>query len=340
MKKKFNLLITGGTGSFGKAVLNRYINKPEINKIKIFSRDEEKQYFLRKEINNSKIEFFIGDVRNYNSILNAIKDVDLVFHAAALKQVPSCEFFPIEAVETNIYGTENVINASIKYGVKKVIILSTDKAVYPINAMGMSKALMEKVMIAKSRFAQPKTIICATRYGNVMGSRGSIIPVIIEQIKKKNFITITDKKMTRFMMSLDDAVDLVEYAYKNGKPGDIFIPKAPASNMLELAKALKNIFRSKSKIKFIGVRHGEKIYETLVNKEEKLRCRENKKFFIIPADNRSLNYDKFLSKGHQKIDIETEYNSNNTRTLKGDELEKVLLKLEIIKEELKANLIS
>ena len=337
MKKKINLLITGGTGSFGKAVLKRYINKPEIKKIVIFSRDEEKQYFLRKEINNSKVEFFIGDIRNYNSICNAMENINLVFHAAALKQVPSCEFFPIEAVETNILGTENLLSASIKYGVKIVIVLSTDKAVNPINAMGMSKALMEKVMIAKSRFANTRTIICGTRYGNGMASRGSIIPVIVEQIKKNKAITVTDKKMTRFMMSLDDAVDLVEYAYKNGKPGDIFVPKAPASNMLELAKALKNIFKSKSKIKFIGIRHGEKIYETLINKEEKSKSKENKKFFVIPADKRNLNYDKYLNKGEQKISTETEYTSNNTKELKGKDLEKILLKLDIIKKELKKN---
>ena len=334
MKKKLNLLITGGTGSFGKAVLKRYINKKNINQIKIFSRDEEKQDTMRNEINNNKVKFFIGDVRNYSSIDDAVKNTDLVFHAAALKQVPSCEFFPLQAVETNIIGTENVLNACIKHKVKKVVVLSTDKAVYPINAMGMSKALMEKVMVAKSRISGNETTICGTRYGNVMGSRRSIIPVLIDQIKKKRNITVTDSKMTRFMMSLDDAVDLVEHAYSYGKAGDIFVQKAPSSNMLDLAEALKKIFKSKSKIKFIGIRHGEKIYETLINKEEKAKCVETKRYFKIPADNRSLNYEKYLSKGEQRIDFVTEYNSNNTNLIRGKKLENLLKNLELVKKEL------
>lgn len=334
MPKKLNLLITGGTGSFGKAVLKRYINKKNINQIKIFSRDEEKQDTMRGEINNNKVKFFIGDVRNYNSIDDAIKNTDLVFHAAALKQVPSCEFFPIQAVETNIIGTENVLNASIKHKVKKVVVLSTDKAVYPINAMGMSKALMEKVMVAKARIAGAKTIICGTRYGNVMGSRGSIIPVIINQIKKKRDITVTDKKMTRFMMSLDDAIDLVEHAYNYGEAGDIFVQKAPSSNMFDLALCLKNIFKSKSKIKFIGIRHGEKIYETLINKEEKAKCIETKKYFRIPADNRSLNYESYLSKGKLNINLKTEYTSENTYSVKGKNLEKLLKSLDFVKKQI------
>tara|TARA_B100000989_G_scaffold85640_1_gene61444 strand:+ start:996 stop:2000 length:1005 start_codon:yes stop_codon:yes gene_type:complete len=334
MPKKLNLLITGGTGSFGKAVLKRYINKKNINQIKIFSRDEEKQDTMRGEINNNKVKFFIGDVRNYNSIDDAIKNTDLVFHAAALKQVPSCEFFPIQAVETNIIGTENVLNASIKHKVKKVVVLSTDKAVYPINAMGMSKALMEKVMVAKARIAGAKTIICGTRYGNVMGSRGSIIPVIINQIKKKRDITVTDKKMTRFMMSLDDAIDLVEHAYNYGEAGDIFVQKAPSSNMFDLALSLKNIFKSKSKIKFIGIRHGEKIYETLINKEEKAKCIETKKYFRIPADNRSLNYESYLSKGKLNINLKTEYTSRNTYSVKGKNLEKLLKSLDFVKKQI------
>ncbi len=333
MKKKLNLLITGGTGSFGKAVLKRYLNKKNINQIKIFSRDEEKQDTMRNEINNNKVKFFIGDVRNYRSVDDAVKNTDLVFHAAALKQVPSCEFFPIQAVETNILGTENVLNACIKHKVKKVVVLSTDKAVYPINAMGMSKALMEKVMVAKSRIAGKETIICGTRYGNVMGSRGSIIPVIIKQIKKKKDITVTDKKMTRFMMSLDDAVDLVEHAYKYGKAGDIYVQKAPSSNMLSLAETLKKLFKSKSKIRFIGIRHGEKIYETLINKEEKAKCIESKKYFRIPADNRTLNYESYLSEGKKNINVNTEYTSNNTDKVYGKNLEKLLKKLEIIKNE-------
>jgi UDP-glucose 4-epimerase len=295
MQKNSTLLITGGTGSFGKAVLKRFINNPIIKEIRILSRDEEKQYLLRRNINSKKVKFYIGDVRDYNSIKDSINGSDYIFHAAALKQVPSCEFFPLQAVETNIIGTDNVLSAAIEFSVKKIIVLSTDKAVYPINAMGMSKGLMEKVMIAKSRIGNNKTLICGTRYGNVMASRGSVIPVIIEQIKKKQNITVTDKNMTRFMMTLDNAVDLVLYAFQNGRPGDIFVQKSPAANMFDVAKALKEIFKSKSNIKFIGIRHGEKLFETLINKEEMSKCYEAKNYFRIPADNRHLDYDKYLS---------------------------------------------
>jgi UDP-glucose 4-epimerase len=332
MQKKSTLLITGGTGSFGKAVLNKFINNPIIKEIRILSRDEEKQYLLRRNINSKKVKFYIGDVRDYNSIKDSINGSDYIFHAAALKQVPSCEFFPLQAVETNIIGTDNVLNAAIEFSVKKVIVLSTDKAVYPINAMGMSKGLMEKVMIAKSRIGKNKTLICGTRYGNVMASRGSIIPVIIEQIRKKQNITVTDKNMTRFMMTLDDAVDLVLYAFQNGKPGDILVQKSPAANMLDVAKALKEIFESKSNIKFIGIRHGEKLFETLINKEEMSKCYETKNYFRIPADNRYLDYDKYLSSGHSNISSKTEYNSNNTKQLNIQKLKKLILSLDEVKK--------
>ena len=335
MQKNSTLLITGGTGSFGTAVLKRFINNPIIKEIRILSRDEEKQYLLRRAINSKKVKFYIGDVRNYNSIKDSINGSNYIFHAAALKQVPSCEFFPLQAVETNIIGTDNVLNAAIEFSVKKVIVLSTDKAVYPINAMGMSKALMEKVMIAKSRIGKNKTLICGTRYGNVMASRGSIIPVIIEQILKKQNITVTDKNMTRFMMTLDDAVDLVLYAFQNGKPGDIFVQKSPAANMFDVAKSLKEIFNSKSSIKFIGVRHGEKLFETLINKEEMSKCYETKNYFRIPADNRNLNYDKYLSSGHSRISSEIEYNSNNTKQLNIKEIKKLILRLDEVKKNIK-----
>ena len=332
MQKKSTLLITGGTGSFGKAVLKRFINNPIIKEIRILSRDEEKQYLLRRNINSKKVKFYIGDVRDYNSIKDSINGSDYIFHAAALKQVPSCEFFPLQAVETNIIGTDNVLGAAIEFSVKKIIVLSTDKAVYPINAMGMSKGLMEKVMIAKSRMGNNKTLICGTRYGNVMASRGSVIPVIIEQIKKKQNITVTDKNMTRFMMTLDNAVDLVLYAFQNGRPGDIFVQKSPAANMLDVAKALKEIFKSKSNIKFIGIRHGEKLFETLINKEEMSKCYEAKNYFRIPADNRHLDYDKYLSSGHSNISSETEYNSNNTKQLNIQKLKKLILSLDEVKK--------
>lgn len=307
------LLITGGTGSFGNAVLKKFLNS-EIKEIRIFSRDEKKQHDMRNEFLNSKLKFFIGDVRDYNSINNALKNVDYVFHAAALKQVPSCEFYPLEAIKTNILGTENVLNACINNDVKKVICLSTDKAVYPINAMGISKAMMEKIMVAKSRISS-NTIFIATRYGNVMGSRGSVIPLFYEQIKKNEPITITNGAMTRFMMTLDDAVDLVLYAFEHGTSGDIFVQKAPASTISELAEALKSIYNSTVTLKTIGTRHAEKLYETLLTSEELLLAEDLGNYYRIAADNRDLNYNKYFTEG---INISTkllEYNSHNTTRL-------------------------
>ena len=306
MFKNKILLITGGTGSFGNAVLKKFLNS-DIKEIRIFSRDEKKQHDMRNEFLNSKLKFFIGDVRDYNSINNALKNVDYVFHAAALKQVPSCEFYPLEAIKTNILGTENVLNACINNDVKKVICLSTDKAVYPINAMGISKAMMEKIMVAKSRISS-NTIFIATRYGNVMGSRGSVIPLFYEQIKKNEPITITNGAMTRFMMTLDDAVDLVLYAFEHGTSGDIFVQKAPASTISELAEALKSIYNSTVTLKTIGTRHAEKLYETLLTSEELLLAEDLGNYYRIAADNRDLNYNKYFTEG---INISTkllEYN--------------------------------
>ena len=301
MEKNSVLLITGGTGSFGKAVLNKFLNS-QIKEIRIYSRDEEKQDYLRRQINNHKVKFYIGDVRDYRAVENVVSGVDYIFHAAALKQVPSCEFYPLEAVKTNIMGTENVLEAAIKHKVKKVITLSTDKAVYPINAMGMSKALMEKVMIAKSRGGQnSSTSFCGTRYGNVMASRGSVIPLFIELLKAGKPLTITDPQMTRFMMTLDDAVDLVLYAFEEGEPGDIFVQKAPATTTQTLAMALKELYNAKNEIIIIGTRHGEKVYETLVNREERVKAIENERYFRIPADYRDLNYERYLSVGESVI---------------------------------------
>lgn len=312
------LLITGGTGSFGNAVLKRFLNT-NIKEIRIFSRDEKKQHDMRVEINNPKIKFYIGDVRDYNSIYSALKGVDFVFHAAALKQVPSCEFYPIEAVKTNVFGTENVLNAAINQNVSKVICLSTDKAVYPINAMGISKALMEKIMVAKSRISG-KTTIVGTRYGNVMASRGSVIPLFFDQIMSKQDITITNPEMTRFMMTLEDAVDLVLYAFKNGNSGDIFVQKSPASTISQLAIALKKIYNSNVDIKIIGTRHSEKLYETLLAKEEMLHAEDLGEYFRVPADNRDLNYNKYFSEGSLNISKFDEYHSHNTKRLDEDEL--------------------
>ena len=323
------LLITGGTGSFGKEILKKFINT-SIKEIRIFSRDEKKQEEVRDEIKNTKIKFYIGDTRDFKSIDNACKNVDYIFHAAALKQVPTCEFYPLEAIKTNILGTENTLEAAIKNKVKKVILLSTDKAVYPINAMGLTKALAEKVMLAKSRNIKG-TIFCATRYGNVMLSRGSVIPKFISQIQKKKSITITNPTMTRFMMSLNESVNLVMFAMENGSQGDIFVQKSPASTMLTLANTLKKIFKSKSKIKLIGTRHGEKEHETLVSKEEMAKVIEYNKFYRIPNDQRDLNYEIFFSKGNNRIEKVNEYNSSNTYRLNETELEKVLLKLDYIK---------
>jgi len=311
------LLITGGTGSFGNAVLDRFLDS-SIKEIRIFSRDEKKQHDMRVNYNNSKIKFYIGDVRNENSIKDAMIGVDYVFHAAALKQVPSCEFYPLEAVQTNILGTENVLNAAISNNVSKVICLSTDKAVYPINAMGVSKAMMEKVFVAKSRNSK-NTIIAGTRYGNVMASRGSVIPNFVDQIKKGKPITVTDPDMTRFMMTLDDAVKLVLYAFENGKSGDIFVQKSPASTIGELSSTLKEIYNSEVKIKNIGIRHAEKMHETLLSKEEFLLAEDLGDYYKVKADNRDLNYDKYFEEGRRKK-INEEYNSFNTKRLSKKEL--------------------
>jgi UDP-glucose 4-epimerase len=322
--KNANLLITGGTGSFGNAVLDRFIDS-QINEIRIFSRDEKKQHDMRIKRKNPKIKFYVGDVRDYNSIDQAVHGIDYVFHAAALKQVPSCEFYPMEAVKTNILGTENVLNSAIKHKVKKVICLSTDKAVYPINAMGVSKAMMEKVFIAKSRSSGSTTII-GTRYGNVMGSRGSVIPHFYDQIIKNINITVTDPSMTRFMMTLQDAVDLVYYAFENGKSGDIFVQKSNSITIGELASLMKKLYKSDVKIETIGIRHGEKLHETLLSREERLISEETENFFRIPADNRDLNYNKYFSEGMNKIISHDEYNSLNSKRLSEKELMNLLIK--------------
>jgi UDP-N-acetylglucosamine 4,6-dehydratase/5-epimerase len=335
MFKNKTLLITGGTGSFGNAVLKRFLDT-EIKEIRIFSRDEKKQEDMRLAFKNDKLKFYIGDVRDYNSICFATEGVDYIFHAAALKQVPSCEFFPFEAVKTNILGPENVLNAAVTNHVKKIIVLSTDKAVYPINAMGISKAMMEKLMIAKSRYVDSdKTTMCATRYGNVMASRGSVIPLFVQQIKENKPLTITDPNMTRFLMSLEDSVDLVLYAFGHAKPGDIFIQKAPASTIEVLAKALIELFNSKSEIKIIGTRHGEKLYETLVTREEMAKAEDLGRYYRVPADNRDLNYNKYFVDGEKVISLTEDYTSHNTQRLDVEGTKKLLLKLEFIQEELK-----
>jgi len=326
MFKNKVLLITGGTGSFGNAVLDRFLGS-DIKEIRIFSRDEKKQHDMRVHYNNSKIKFHIGDVRNENSLRDAMIGVDYVFHAAALKQVPSCEFYPIEAVQTNVLGTENVLNAAISNNVEKVVCLSTDKAVYPINAMGVSKAMMEKVFVAKSRNSK-NTIITGTRYGNVMASRGSVIPHFIDQIKSGKPITVTDPNMTRFMMTLDHAVELVLYAFNNGKSGDIFVQKSPASTIGELAKSLKDIFKSKVEIINIGIRHAEKMHETLLSKEEFMVAEDLGEYYKVAADNRDLNYDKYFSKGSEIVKLE-EYNSYNTHRLSEIELKGLLAQIDI-----------
>jgi UDP-N-acetylglucosamine 4,6-dehydratase/5-epimerase len=329
-----SLLITGGTGSFGNAVLRRIL-KTDIREIRIFSRDEKKQDDMRQYYNNAKIKYYIGDVRNYESINSAMKGVDYVFQAAALKQVPSCEFFPVEAVRTNVLGCENVLNAAMENNVSRAIVLSTDKAVYPINAMGMSKALSEKVMVAKSRNLNGTGMVfCGTRYGNVMASRGSVIPLFVEQIKKGNPLTITDPNMTRYMMTLDDAVDLVIFAFKNGNPGDIFVQKSPAATIEVLAKALLELYKADNPIKVIGTRHGEKLYETLVNREEMVKAEDLGDFYRIPADTRDLNYNRFFIEGQAQISQMEEYNSHSTVRLNIEETKKLLLRLESIREDL------
>ena len=338
MFKGKTLLITGGTGSFGNAVLNHFINS-DLKEIRIFSRDEKKQEDMRIHFKNRKINFFIGDIRDFESINSAMIGVDYVFHAAALKQVPSCEFYPIEAIKTNILGAENVLEAAAKNKVKKVIVLSTDKAVYPINTMGISKAMMEKLAVSKSRDPRVQnnnTVICATRYGNVMCSRGSIIPLFIKQIKEGKPLTVTNTKMTRFMMSLDDSVDLVLFAFKNAKPGDIFVQKSPASTIETLATALKELFKAKNEVKIIGARHGEKMYETLCGKEEMSKADDLGKFYRIPADLRDLNYSKYIEGDGPKLNSQ-EYNSDNTKSLNVEELKKLLLSLEYVRNELGLN---
>lgn len=334
MFKNKILLITGGTGSFGNAVLNRFLNT-DIGEIRIFSRDEKKQDDMRKIYKNDKIKFYIGDVRDTSSLKNAMHGVDYIFHAAALKQVPSCEFFPMEAVKTNVIGTDNLLNVAIEYGVKKVICLSTDKAAYPINTMGISKAMMEKVFVSKSKTVSiDGTVICGTRYGNVMASRGSVIPLFIEQIKSGQPLTITNPDMTRYLMSLEEAVELVVFAFKNANPGDIMVQKSPAGTIADLAQAVKELFKVNNEIKIIGTRHGEKLYETLLTKEEFLHSEDMGDFYRVPADKRDLNYDKYFVEGNEQLSTTEEYNSHNTYRLSINEIKEKLLKLDYIKQEL------
>ena len=329
-------MITGGTGSFGNTVLKRFLST-DVSEIRVFSRDEKKQDDMRLSINNDKLKFYLGDVRDYSIIYQALKGVDYVFHAAALKQVPSCEFYPMEAVKTNVIGTENVLNAAIAQKVSRVVVLSTDKAVYPINAMGISKAMAEKVMVAKSRMQeQGETVLCATRYGNVMASRGSVIPLFVEQLKNNKEITITDPNMTRFLMSLEDSVDLVLYAFEHAKQGDIFVQKAPASTVSDLAEALKQMFNKNSPIRIIGTRHGEKLYESLISREEMAHADDMGRYYRIPADNRDLNYAKFFSDGETVVSESQDYTSHNTERLDIPKIKELLMKLEYIKGELNA----
>ena len=335
MFKNKTLLITGGTGSFGSAVLERFLDS-DVGEIRIFSRDEKKQEDMRLRLKNDRVKFYIGDVRNYDSVSDAMRAVDFVFHAAALKQVPSCEFYPMEAVQTNVLGAENVMRAAIDSGVQKCIVLSTDKAVYPVNAMGISKALMEKVMVAKSRLCDPKKIIlCATRYGNVMGSRGSVIPLFIQQILAGETITVTDPKMTRFLMSLEDSVNLVLYAFEHAKPGDIFVQKAPAATIANLAQAVSELLGSKTGAKVIGTRHGEKLYESLVSREEMARAQELGAYYRIPADGRDLNYAQYFSEGAVAVSQAQDYTSHNTQLLEVAEIKALLKKQDWMKSALK-----
>lgn len=326
------LLITGGTGSFGNAVLNRFLHS-DFAEIRIFSRDEKKQEDMRIALNSNKVKFYIGDVREYDSVHDALRGVDYVFHAAALKQVPSCEFYPMEAVRTNVLGAENVMRAAIANEVKRCVVLSTDKAVYPINAMGISKAMMEKLMVAKSRLCDPgKTVLSATRYGNVMASRGSVIPLFLQQLQQGKPLTITDPNMTRFLMSLEESVDLVLYAFEHAQAGDIFVQKAPASTVGDLAQAMKELLRSASDVKIIGTRHGEKLYESLVSREEMARADDLGGYYRIPADSRDLNYDKYFVEGQTEISKIDDYTSHNTHRLDVEQVKDVLMKLEIIRE--------
>jgi len=330
------LMITGGTGSFGNTVLNRFL-ATEVREIRIFSRDEKKQEEMRIALSHPKLKFYIGDVRHYDSIYQAMKGVDYVFHAAALKQVPSCEFYPLEAMRTNVLGSENVMQAAIARGASRVVMLSTDKAVYPINAMGISKAMMEKVMVAKSRMQNAgETVLCATRYGNVMASRGSVIPLFVSQLKEGKPLTITDPNMTRFLMSLEDSVDLVLYAFKHGRQGDIFVQKAPASTVADLAQALREMFAKSNPVRIIGTRHGEKLYESLISREEMAKAEDLGGHYRIPADNRDLNYAQFFSEGEEKISSQDDYTSHNTERLNVEQVKKLLSKLEFIREALHA----
>jgi len=334
MFKNKVLMITGGTGSFGNSVLKRFLST-DVKEVRIFSRDEKKQEEIRITLNHHKLKFYIGDVRDYASIHQAMKGVDYVFHAAALKQVPSCEFYPLEAIKTNVLGSENVMNAAIDRGVKRLVMLSTDKAVYPINAMGISKAMMEKLMVAKARMQNDsETVICATRYGNVMASRGSVIPLFVKQLKSGKSITITDPNMTRFLMSLEDSVDLVMHAFEFGQPGDIFVQKAPASTIDDLANALKDLFKKNNPIHVIGTRHGEKLYESLISREEMVKAEDMGDYFRIPADNRDLNYAQYFNEGEEKISNEEDYTSHNTVRLTISEVKTLLLNLDYIKEQL------
>lgn len=329
------LLITGGTGSFGNAMLNRLLTT-DIKEIRIFSRDEKKQDDMRHQLQNSKVKFYIGDVRDRRSVDGVMQGVDYIFHAAALKQVPSCEFFPMQAVKTNIIGTENVIDSAVQNGVKRVVVLSTDKACYPINAMGISKAMMEKIAIAKARSlnSDSQTTICCTRYGNVMSSRGSVIPLFVEQIKNKAELTVTDPNMTRFMMTLNEAIDLVIFAFQHGHNGDLFVQKAPAATIDVLAKALIELYQSDSKVRIIGTRHGEKIFETLVTREEMSRSEDIGDYYRVPCDNRDLNYDKYLALGQEKLSKIEDYTSHNTRRLDVEEMKSLLMKVTFIKDDL------
>lgn len=336
MFKNKTLLITGGTGSFGNAVLERFLNS-EFAEIRIFSRDEKKQEDMRLALKNPKVKFYIGDVRNYNSINDAMRGVDYVFHAAALKQVPSCEFYPMEAVQTNILGAENVMRSAIANEVSRCVVLSTDKAVYPINAMGISKAMMEKIMVAQSRLCDPKkTVLCATRYGNVMGSRGSVIPLFVKQLLAKEPLTITDPTMTRFLMSLEDSVDLVMYAFTHAQPGDVFVQKAPAATIADLATALQQLLKTDVPVNIIGTRHGEKLYESLVSREEMARSEDREGYYRIAADTRDLNYDKYFTEGEVAVSENEDYTSHNTQRLDVEGVKKTLLPLDLIKKAMHA----
>ncbi|CEG29112.1 polysaccharide biosynthesis protein [Bacillus sp. B-jedd] len=336
MFKNKTLLITGGTGSFGNAVMKRFLDTG-IKEIRIFSRDEKKQDDMRKKYKNDKLKFYLGDVRDLASVKNAMHGVDYIFHAAALKQVPSCEFFPLEAVKTNVIGTDNVLTGAVESGVRKVICLSTDKAAYPINAMGISKAMMEKVFVAKANTIDPdRTLICGTRYGNVMASRGSVIPLFIEQIKSGKPLTVTDPNMTRFLMSLEDAVELVVFAFQNAEAGDIMVQKAPASTIGDLAQAIKELFNADNDVKIIGTRHGEKLYETLLTREEHIVAEDLDGFYRVPADKRDLNYDKYFVEGDRQLSTQEEYNSHNTQRLTVEQIKDKLLMLDYVQNELRS----